>query len=119
MYPLGSDTLKDHVYGRLKVAEGAGSIHFPKHLDAEYFAQLTSEERVSKLIRGVRRTEWVKKRKRNEAWDCLCYAYAAYSLLNVNLRVLHEKLHRATKPEKEKKSNPMRPMRRGRKWMDI
>ena len=119
LYPLGSDTLKDHVYGRLKVAEGAGSIHFPKHLDAEYFAQLTSEERVSKLIRGVRRTEWVKKRKRNEAWDCLCYAYAAYSLLNVNLRVLHEKLHRATKPEKEKKSNPMRPMRRGRKWMDI
>jgi len=119
LYPLGSDTLKDHVYGRLKVAEGAGSIHFPKHLDAEYFAQLTSEERVAKLIRGVRRTEWVKKRKRNEAWDCLCYAYAAYSLLNVNLRVLHEKLHRATKPEKEKKSNPMRPMRRGRKWMDI
>jgi len=120
LYPLGSDTLKNHVYGRLNIEDGAGSIHFPKHLDDEYFAQLTSEERVTRFVRGVKRSEWVTKRKRNEAWDCLCYAYAAYALLNVNLRILHEKLNRASKEKKEpEKKKQMRPLRRGSKWMDI
>jgi len=119
LYPLGSDTLKNHVYGRLNIQDGSGMIHFPKHLDEEYFAQLTSEERVTRFVRGVRRSEWVQKRKRNEAWDCLCYAYAAYSLLNVNLRVLHERLNRAAKPKDQPKRRKMRPTRRGQNWMDI
>ena len=117
LYPVGSDTIKNHVYGRLKIEEGPGQIHFPKHLDVEYFAQLTSEERVERFSRGIRKTEWVQKRKRNEAWDCLCYGYAAFALLNVNLRILHEKIHRA-KPE-EKKDKPIRPQRRGGSWMEI
>ena len=120
LYPLGSDTLKNHVYGRLNIEDGAGSIHFPKHLDDEYFAQLTSEERVTRFVRGVKRSEWITKRKRNEAWDCLCYAYAAYSLLNVNLRILHERLNRASQEKKEpEKKKQKRPLRRGSKWMDI
>ena len=119
LYPLGTDTLKNHVYGRLNIQDGSGMIHFPKHLDEEYFAQLTSEERVTRFVRGVRRSEWVQKRKRNEAWDCLCYAYAAYSLLNVNLRVLHERLNRAAKPKDQPKRRKMRPTRRGQNWMDI
>ena len=68
----------------------------------------------------MRRSQWVKKRARNEAWDCLCYAFAAYNILNVNLRILHEKLNRATektKEEKPKKPNPF--IRRGGNWMDI
>ena len=119
LYPLGTDTLKNHVYGRLNIQDGSGMIHFPKHLAEEYFAQLTSEERVTRFVRGVRRSEWVQKRKRNEAWDCLCYAYAAYSLLNVNLRVLHERLNRAAKPKDQPKRRKMRPTRRGQNWMDI
>ena len=113
------DTLKNHVYGRLNIQDGSGMIHFPKHLDEEYFAQLTSEERVTRFVRGVRRSEWVQKRKRNEAWDCLCYAYAAYSLLNVNLRILHERLNRAAKPKDQPKQKKMRPRGRGQNWMDI
>ena len=121
LYPVGSDTIKNHVYGRLKITEeGSGYIHLPDHLDEEYFRQLASESRTEKVVRGVRRSQWVKKRARNEAWDCLCYAFAAYNILNVNLRILHEKLNRATektKEEKPKKPNPF--IRRGGNWMDI
>ena len=122
LYPLGSDTIKSHVYGRLKITEkGNGYIHLPEHLDDEYFAQLASEARVEKIVRGVKRSVWTKKRTRNEAWDCLCYCYAAYTLLNVNLRVLHEKISRATNKEtniKPKKNQS--PFNRNRRnWMDI
>jgi phage terminase large subunit GpA-like protein len=49
----------------------------------EYFEQLTAEKQVLRYSRGgfpVR--EWVKKPSaRNEALDCLVYAYAALNLM--------------------------------------
>ena len=84
VYPVGSDTVKTTLFGRLKHNDpGPGYLHF--HMDAkvEYFEQLTAEKQVLRYSRGgfpVR--EWVKKPSaRNEALDCLVYAYAALNLM--------------------------------------
>jgi len=80
LYPVGSDTIKTTLFGRLKHNEpGHGFLHFHMETTAEYFEQLTAEKQVLKYSRGgfpIR--EWVKKPSaRNEALDCLVYAYAA------------------------------------------
>jgi phage terminase large subunit GpA-like protein len=50
---------------------------------------------VTKYRRGFPIMEFVKTRERNEALDCLAYAYAALDNLNVKLAALASK--RATK----------------------
>lgn len=75
---LGVDTAKAVIYNRMKLTEnGPGKMHFYVGLDQEYFEQLTSEKRVTKLVKGVPRMEWIQTRPRNEALDCEVYAYAA------------------------------------------
>ena len=100
-------------------------IHFNTTLDDEYFEQLTSERRVERISKGVKRTEWKKIRARNEAWDCLQYLFGAYHILNVNLRILHEKMNRPKQPqakEQGEERNPLVPKKRitrRKNWMDI
>ena len=84
VHSVGSDTIKTTLFGRLRHSEpGPGYLHF--HMDAtvDYFEQLTAEKQVLRYTRGgfpVR--EWVKKPSaRNEALDCLVYAYAALNHL--------------------------------------
>lgn len=84
LYPVGGDTIKTTLFGRLKHNEvGAGYLHFHMKTTSEYFEQLTAEKQVLKYSRGgfpIR--EWVKKPSaRNEALDCLVYAYAALNLM--------------------------------------
>jgi phage terminase large subunit GpA-like protein len=84
VYPVGSDTVKTTLFGRLRHNDkGAGYLHFHMDATAEYFEQLTAEKQVLRYNRGgfpVR--EWVKKPSaRNEALDCLVYAYAALNLM--------------------------------------
>ena len=44
----------------------------------EYFEQLTAEKQALRYVKGFPVREWVKKQSaRNEALDCLVYAYAA------------------------------------------
>ena len=125
LFPIGSDTVKSLIYGRLKIEDGAGMIHFNTTLDDEYFKQLTSERRVERISKGVKRTEWKKIRARNEAWDCLQYLFGAYHILNVNLRILHEKMNRPKQPqakEQGEERNPLVPKKRitrRKNWMDI
>ena len=70
LYPLGVDTAKDVIYGRLDVDEpGPGFCHFPDEYPDEYFKQLTAEEKVRRFERGMVKTFWKKKRARNEALD--------------------------------------------------
>ena len=118
LFPVGVDTTKSLLYSRLKLNEGVGMIHISSHLDDEYFEQLCSEKRVEKYTKGVRKTVWVKSRQRNEAWDCLQYAYAGLHILNVNLRLLHEKMNRPPKEENEEQVRKS-PFVKGRsRWMD-
>ena len=91
MYTVGVDTAKRTIYSRLRLTSGEGYIHFGVDLDDEYFLQLTAEKMVTKYRRGFPVMEFVKTRDRNEALDCLAYAYAALDNLNVKLAALAAK----------------------------
>ena len=80
VWPVGSDTAKTTLFGRLKHNEpGPGYLHFHMQTTSEYFEQLTAEKQVLRTNRnGFPVREWVlPASKRNEALDCLVYAYAA------------------------------------------
>jgi len=84
VYSVGTDTAKTTLFARLKHNEaGEGYLHFPIETTDEFFKQLTAEKQVLRHNRGgfpVR--EWVKKpNARNEALDCLVYAYAGLNYL--------------------------------------
>lgn len=71
IYLLNTNQLKDSVSAGLKRAgPGGGYIHAPAWLPASWFDELTAE---------VRKPDgtWMKVRKRNEAFDLLCYCRAA------------------------------------------
>ena len=79
LWPIGTDTAKEEIYGRLRNAEpGPGFVHLSKHLPAEVFEQITAEKLVTRYVKGRPKLEWVKPAgKRNEALDCAVYALAA------------------------------------------
>lgn len=75
LWPVGSDTIKGILMGRLK---DEGFVHFCADLPASYYEQLTAERLVTKFRNGVPYKVWVKDvQQRNEALDCIVYAYAA------------------------------------------
>lgn len=85
LWPIGVDSAKDAIYGRLKIepAEGGrrkpGFIHFPDDdaFGTEYFAQLTAERRVTRRRLGQAVTVWdLPEGKRNEALDTFVGALA-------------------------------------------
>ena len=81
LYQLGTDTIKTTLFGRLRHNEKAGGLHFGMAADVDYFKQLTSERQALRYHRGFPIREWVKKAgDRNEALDCMVYAYAAMLL---------------------------------------
>lgn len=79
LYPVGSDTVKSLLYGRLKHNEpGPGFVHFPDGLPDDYYQQLTSERKVTRWVKGFPIQEWtLKSGQRNEALDTFVYSYAA------------------------------------------
>ena len=84
VYPVGADTVKTTLFGRLKHNEvGPGYLHFHMQTTSEYFEQLTAEKQVLRTNRnGFPVREWVlPANKRNEALDCVVYAYAALNLM--------------------------------------
>lgn len=86
LFLVGVDSAKDAVYRRLATpAPGPGYCHFPLDRDAEYYAQLTAEKRVTEWVKGFPRRTYVKKDDdANEALDCRVYAYAALRSLAPN-----------------------------------
>ncbi|MFN8994504.1 MAG: phage terminase large subunit family protein [Pseudomonadota bacterium] len=85
LWPVGSDTGKATLYGRLRLTEpGAGFVHLGKWLPSEVFEQLTAERLVTKYRNGRPRLEWMKPAgRRNEALDCAVYALAAAHYLGM------------------------------------
>lgn len=78
VWSIGTDTAKALIYGRMKVASGPGCVHFSHDLEADYYAEVTSENLVTRYLKGRPRLEWVKPAgRRNEGLDTLVYALAA------------------------------------------
>ena len=93
LYILGTNQIKSIVTQSFLVEnpQDNGYCNFPEELDTEYFLQLLSERRVvTKAVRGTPKVEWIKSRRRNEAFDARCYSYAALEILNVNWDFIEE-----------------------------
>lgn len=85
LWIVGTDTAKDWIYHRLKVTDGAGGLHFSRHLPDDFYAQLTAERKLTRFIKGFRRTEWVKaKADRNEVLDLMVYTLAVAHYLGLH-----------------------------------
>jgi phage terminase large subunit GpA-like protein len=113
LFPVGSDTIKTTLFGRLRHNErGAGYLHFHLQTGAEYFDQITAEKQVVRFIRGFPQREWVKKPSaRNEALDCLVYAYAGLNRMyqRYDRRTIWDQLEkRLEKPVEKTKSAQLR-----------
>ena len=123
LFPVGVDTIKSTLFGRLKHNEfGPGYIHFHNEAGQEYFKQLTAERQVVRYVKGFAIREWKKKQgDRNEALDVLVYSYAALNFLYMryNRNTIFEQFKKAiVKDEvpKEEKSveSDQNPLRRRR-----
>lgn len=78
LWPVGSDTIKSVIYGRLRLeTPGPAFMHYPHGLNDEFFRQLCGERLVTKHVRGTEVQQWVQTYPRVEALDCEVYAYAA------------------------------------------
>ena len=105
VWPVGSDTAKSTIYGRLKLGEhGAGYVHFPAELPDDYFTQLTSEKQITRYVKGFPVREWVKKSgARNEALDTMVYALAAMQSLYMrfNRKTIWDQLENRAVPQRK------------------
>jgi phage terminase large subunit GpA-like protein len=85
VYSVGTDTIKDTIFGRLRTntEPGPGYLHFGAAATQEYFEQLTAERKVTRFNRaGMPLSEYVKKSNaRNEALDTCVYSVAALHLI--------------------------------------
>lgn len=86
LWPLGSDTAKSLVYGRLRnETVGTGYMHFSEDLQPDYYEQVTAERLVTRYHRGHAKLEWVKPNgRRNEALDLEVMNCAAAIYLGVS-----------------------------------
>lgn len=85
LWMVGTDTAKDWLHSRWKIAEGPGGIHFSQDLPDDFYAQICSERRLIKYVKGHKRSEWVKSRAdRNEALDLSVYNLAAAHRLGLH-----------------------------------
>jgi phage terminase large subunit GpA-like protein len=93
LFPIGVDTVKDLMFARMRIQEsGPGYMHFSDKLNDEYFRQLTAEKIVTRYHKGYKKRVFEKIRARNEALDCMVYAYAAYAIIGININGLADKL---------------------------
>lgn len=86
LWPVGTDTAKALLYGRLRITNpGPGYVHFSKRLPSSYYEQLTAERLVTRYLKGRPKLEWVKPGgKRNEALDLGVYNMAAAHFIGVH-----------------------------------
>ncbi|MBB4120216.1 phage terminase large subunit family protein [Martelella radicis] len=80
---VGVDAVKAQLFNRIQRKEG---VRFSQDLEPIFFEQLTSERRVMRYVRGVPQPRFERvKGKRAETLDATVYAWAARSLINLNL----------------------------------
>ena len=113
LFTIATNTAKSILYTRLAQIdeEKAGYCHFPldtktmQHgYDEKYFEGLTSEIKITKMVKGRPKTEWVVKNgTRNEPLDCRVYATAALEILNPNFEELKKRRVRGNKKQTSQK----------------
>ncbi len=111
LFAVGTDTCKELVMARLQILDrGFGYYHYPidNRFDEEFFKQLTAEERRTRYHKGHAILEWVKVRKRNEAFDLEVYNLAAREILNPNYDALALHLQEVEDVEDKPKAKPRR-----------
>ncbi|EDT8874560.1 phage terminase large subunit family protein [Salmonella enterica subsp. enterica] len=105
---VGSDTVKEMLYARfaLPVVSASGPVpytfHFPDNPDVfsdVEAKQLVAEELVEKVVNGRVKLQWDAKKRRNEALDCLVYAYAALRVSVQRWQLDLEELAKARRDE--------------------
>ena len=92
IYLVNTVLAKKTIYGNLNnmltndTMEGANVIHFPSHLQDNFYNMLTAERLVRQLKNGALKEQFIcPKGTRNEALDCYVYAYClAYVFGKVN-----------------------------------
>lgn len=100
LYGIRHDAAKEALWARLRSQPGGpGTVHLPAAMwcTQDWCRQLTTERpkwTVNKRT-GQSRRQWVKAEgKRNEAWDCFVYAYAAlHGLIRLGLRLVRPASH--------------------------
>lgn len=109
---IGTDTAKELLYARLGMpctdfsAPTPAGFRFPA--EPEIFSetearQLVAEELMQKLVNGKVRLLWYARGRRNEALDCLVYAYAA---LRLSMQKWQLDLDVLTESRQQKKTAP-------------
>ena len=113
VYSVGTDTIKDSIFGRLRTntEPGPGFLHFGHAATQEYFEQLTAERKVTRFNRaGMPSSEYVKKSNaRNEALDVCVYSVAALHLLyrRFDRRTIWDQLQARLEGRSEAKRPPV------------
>ena len=85
VFPVGTDTAKDTLFGRLEIEEpGPGYCHFPREREREYFEQFAAERPVTRYRRGQPYRVWEKVSggARNEAIDLRVLNMVALAIVN-------------------------------------
>jgi phage terminase large subunit GpA-like protein len=104
LFLVGVDEAKLVIMRRLALKKvGPGYMHFPQAREKDYFDQLTAEKLVTRYVKGFPVREWHKPdRARNEALDTNVYSYAAFKIVQPNLKRLAERLNvKTVKPAPE------------------
>lgn len=118
VFPVGTDTIKSLLFGRLKHNErGPGYLHFYPTIDADYFEELTAEKQILRFKNGYPQRIWVKKNNaRNEALDELVYAYCSLHRLYqlYDRRTIWDQLERKLDPASTSTDTP-KPQRQGQR----
>jgi phage terminase large subunit GpA-like protein len=96
LYIVGADACKSRLYGLL---ERAGHVRFSAELPPRFYAELTSERRVTFYKAGQPRRRWERiKGARAEALDGIVYAMAVRQLVGVDLTRRENELREIVKP---------------------
>lgn len=112
LWPIGTYKIKEALITRLlKQGHGPKTLHYPAGLSEEFYLQLTAEELQTFYKNGEKRQAWVKKRPRNEAWDCLVLAY--HAALVANVRTITQPPSPVAKPAQQTAQQPANPIPRG------
>ncbi|MBS9317291.1 phage terminase large subunit family protein [Escherichia coli] len=107
---VGSDTVKEMLYARFALPVVSASevapytFRFPDNLDifSDVEAkQLVAEELVEKVVNGRVKLQWDARKRRNEALDCLVYAYAALRISVQRWQLDLDALARARRDEQD------------------
>jgi len=86
LWMVGTDTAKHLLHGRMRIGQvGPGYVHLPKLLTStDEFEQMTAARLMPAVVNGKQVMRWITPAgHREEAGDCMVYAYAAACWLGI------------------------------------